>query len=40
MTTVGIIRQHIKEIAVGEPFTSTQFNGLGLVPPLIKLSRV
>jgi hypothetical protein len=29
MTAAGIIRNHIKEIAIGEPFTSTQFNGLG-----------
>src|SRR5260370_22441869 len=29
MTTAGTIRNHIKEIAIGEPFTSTQFNGLG-----------
>lgn len=29
MTTTGSIRNHIKEIAIGEPFTSTQFNGLG-----------
>jgi hypothetical protein len=29
MTTTGNIRQHISEIAIGEPFTSTQFNGLG-----------
>src|SRR6266852_1797662 len=29
MTTAGTIRNHIKEIAIGEPFTSIQFNGLG-----------
>jgi Family of unknown function (DUF6088) len=29
MTTTGIIRNRINEIAIGEPFTSTAFNGLG-----------
>src|SRR5260370_13968574 len=29
MTTAGTIRNHINEIAIGEPFTSIQFNGLG-----------
>jgi len=29
MTTAGTIRNHIKGIAIGEPFTSIQFNGLG-----------
>src|SRR5260370_26790098 len=29
MTTAGTIRNHIKEIALGEPFTSTEFSGLG-----------
>ncbi len=29
MTTAEAIRKQIKEIGVGEPFTSTQFKGLG-----------
>ena len=29
MTTAGNILNRIKEIAIGEPFTSTQFNGFG-----------
>ena len=29
MTTAGTIRNHVKAIAIGEPFTSIQFNGLG-----------
>jgi hypothetical protein len=29
MTTAGAIRNRIKEIAIGEAFTSTEFNGLG-----------
>jgi len=29
MTTAGNIRNRIKEIAIGEPFTSNQFNGFG-----------
>jgi hypothetical protein len=29
MTTTGTIRKHINEIAIGEPFTSSVFTGLG-----------